>query len=259
MRGLSPARVAQLVPFFVYSRFPSVLSEADIAANATAATAAAADTASPAESGVHGGGSSSSRSGGAWTYSHEALTAAGVPQSLWWEAGRALPTGPVDEVAELMARHYAQRSGTTAKTAMSSVRDSATAAAGSSDATTDDGTAAATALPSAMRFSARHLPLATRALRAIIVWTLGDGVLSALLGHDVENDPFVYAANLGWRSPMSGLFHSPGIRKEWAAAGASNNWVVNGSFTTTGFPLLCNDPHLSLMVRERESIRCILL
>lgn len=28
---------------------------------------------------------------------------------------------------------------------------------------------------------------------------------------------------------------------------ASNNWVVNGSLTTTGKPILCNDPHLSLM------------
>ena len=29
--------------------------------------------------------------------------------------------------------------------------------------------------------------------------------------------------------------------------GASNNWVVGGSRTTTGKPLLCNDPHLTLM------------
>jgi penicillin amidase len=31
-------------------------------------------------------------------------------------------------------------------------------------------------------------------------------------------------------------------------AQASNNWVVNGSLTTTGMPILCNDPHLPLMM-----------
>ena len=29
--------------------------------------------------------------------------------------------------------------------------------------------------------------------------------------------------------------------------GASNNWVVHGDLTASGKPLLCNDPHLSLM------------
>ncbi len=31
-------------------------------------------------------------------------------------------------------------------------------------------------------------------------------------------------------------------------AQASNNWVVNGSLTNTGMPILCNDPHLPLMM-----------
>jgi penicillin amidase len=31
-------------------------------------------------------------------------------------------------------------------------------------------------------------------------------------------------------------------------AQASNNWVVNGSLTNTGKPILCNDPHLPLMM-----------
>ncbi|HUY00768.1 MAG TPA: penicillin acylase family protein [Candidatus Deferrimicrobium sp.] len=30
--------------------------------------------------------------------------------------------------------------------------------------------------------------------------------------------------------------------------GCSNNWVVNGSLTTTGYPILCGDPHLMLML-----------
>lgn len=41
----------------------------------------------------------------------------------------------------------------------------------------------------------------------------------------------------------------PGVRPERQLGnlGASNNWVVGGSRTTTGKPLLCNDPHLTLM------------
>ncbi len=30
--------------------------------------------------------------------------------------------------------------------------------------------------------------------------------------------------------------------------GCSNNWVVNGSLTTTGYPILCGDPHLEFLL-----------
>ncbi len=42
----------------------------------------------------------------------------------------------------------------------------------------------------------------------------------------------------------------PGQLKSWYEqfGGCSNNWVVNGSLTTTGYPILCNDPHLMLML-----------
>ncbi len=36
--------------------------------------------------------------------------------------------------------------------------------------------------------------------------------------------------------------------KKDLVAQASNNWVVNGSLTNTGMPILCNDPHLPLMM-----------
>ncbi|MBN2149993.1 MAG: penicillin acylase family protein [Candidatus Lokiarchaeota archaeon] len=36
--------------------------------------------------------------------------------------------------------------------------------------------------------------------------------------------------------------------KKDLVAQASNNWVVNGSLTNTGKPILCNDPHLQLMM-----------
>nr|MDO8116827.1 penicillin acylase family protein [Candidatus Sigynarchaeota archaeon] len=32
------------------------------------------------------------------------------------------------------------------------------------------------------------------------------------------------------------------------ALACSNNWVVNGTLTDTGYPILCNDPHLPLML-----------
>lgn len=35
-------------------------------------------------------------------------------------------------------------------------------------------------------------------------------------------------------------------RSIFGTAQASNNWVIHGNRTTTGYPLLCNDPHLGL-------------
>ncbi len=36
--------------------------------------------------------------------------------------------------------------------------------------------------------------------------------------------------------------------REMIQEGCSNNWVVNGSLTDSGYPILCGDPHLPLMV-----------
>lgn len=41
---------------------------------------------------------------------------------------------------------------------------------------------------------------------------------------------------------LSGLKNLPN-----QGLGASNNWVVHGNHTSSGLPLLCNDPHLQLM------------
>ena len=52
---------------------------------------------------------------------------------------------------------------------------------------------------------------------------------------------------------MAGLYRSLGLARILAAIpdtgppGASNNWVVDGSWTRSGRPLLANDPHLGMM------------
>ncbi len=35
---------------------------------------------------------------------------------------------------------------------------------------------------------------------------------------------------------------------EWSKGAGSNNWAVSGNKSTTGYPMLCNDPHLRLQV-----------
>ena len=48
--------------------------------------------------------------------------------------------------------------------------------------------------------------------------------------------------NTTFRSTLSGAT----INTERAANDGSNNWAVAGSKTATGYPILCNDPHLAL-------------
>lgn len=58
--------------------------------------------------------------------------------------------------------------------------------------------------------------------------------------------------NLSLKATMAKLAieSSYGKIKSWIQefGGCSNNWVVNGSLTTTGYPILCGDPHLMLML-----------
>lgn len=52
-----------------------------------------------------------------------------------------------------------------------------------------------------------------------------------------------------WPSLGGGGGGGVAIRPAWELGnlGASNNWVVGGNRTSSGLPLLCNDPHLALM------------
>lgn len=44
------------------------------------------------------------------------------------------------------------------------------------------------------------------------------------------------------QSSLSGLRKMPNM-----GFGASNNWVIHGNLTSSGYPILCNDPHLQFM------------
>ncbi|VTR98830.1 penicillin acylase family protein [Tuwongella immobilis] len=50
----------------------------------------------------------------------------------------------------------------------------------------------------------------------------------------------------GAKAVLDALQHDLGLLSEWAApGGGSNNWVIAGSKTATGKPILANDPHLA--------------
>ncbi|MGH2592601.1 MAG: penicillin acylase family protein, partial [Anaerolineae bacterium] len=65
--------------------------------------------------------------------------------------------------------------------------------------------------------------------------------------YDYQNRPIIVPSGVAWERVPAGL---TGLRRLDAIAGprgrdiGSNNWVVAGSRTTTGLPLLANDPHL---------------
>ncbi|MGH2594124.1 MAG: penicillin acylase family protein, partial [Anaerolineae bacterium] len=65
--------------------------------------------------------------------------------------------------------------------------------------------------------------------------------------YDYQNRPIIVPSDVTWERVPAGL---AGLRRLDAIAGprgrsiGSNSWVVAGSRTTTGMPLLANDPHL---------------
>lgn len=87
----------------------------------------------------------------------------------------------------------------------------------------------------------------TEIVRAHLVTKLGpDRAAKLETGYDPTHPLIIppgvaYAgANLGILEQYSALKQLSGF----GLLGGSNNWVVDGSMTTTGAPILCNDPHL---------------
>ncbi len=78
----------------------------------------------------------------------------------------------------------------------------------------------------------------------------GDQMLNTYLQHALDGDLYSLIVHRGTQSagldgPSDGLDNGPGNGLA-ASRAASNNWVVAGSRTASGKPILSNDPHLGL-------------
>lgn len=87
----------------------------------------------------------------------------------------------------------------------------------------------------------------TELIRARLVAKLGAKRASKLeAGYDARH-PLITPPGVEYKGINLGLLEQYQQLKElsgFGLMGASNNWVVDGSMTTTGAPILCNDPHL---------------
>ncbi len=97
----------------------------------------------------------------------------------------------------------------------------------------------------------------TELLRAQIAAKLGPEAVNELLPPYPANGPIIVPSGIGWRNlDSSALAASSHLRTLLDGVGAdaradglgSNNWVVAGTHTATGMPLLANDPHLGIQM-----------
>ncbi|HEY0756389.1 MAG TPA: penicillin acylase family protein [Ktedonobacteraceae bacterium] len=87
----------------------------------------------------------------------------------------------------------------------------------------------------------------TEIVRARLVAKLGPERAALLeTGYDAEH-PLIIPPGVAYAGANLGILEQYAALKQlsgFGLLGGSNNWVVDGSMTTTGQPLLCNDPHL---------------
>ena len=87
----------------------------------------------------------------------------------------------------------------------------------------------------------------TEVIRARIVAKLGAERAAKLeAGYD-PNHPLIIPPGVEYQGINLGMLEQYEQLKQlsgFGMLGASNNWVVDGTMTTTGMPILCNDPHL---------------
>jgi penicillin amidase len=87
----------------------------------------------------------------------------------------------------------------------------------------------------------------TEVIRARIVAKLGAERAAKLeAGYD-PNHPLIIPPGVEYQGINLGMLEEYEQLKQlsgFGMLGASNNWVVDGTMTTTGMPILCNDPHL---------------
>jgi penicillin amidase len=91
----------------------------------------------------------------------------------------------------------------------------------------------------------------TEIIRAQLVGRLGAEKAARLeAGYDPTH-PLIIPSGVEYGGINSGLLEQYAQIQEMSGIsmlGGSNNWVVNGTKTTTGAPILCNDPHLGQAV-----------
>jgi len=87
----------------------------------------------------------------------------------------------------------------------------------------------------------------TEIVRANLVAKLGPERAAQLeAGYDPEH-PLIVPPGVSYQGINLGMleqYTELKLLSGFGPLGGSNNWVVDGSMTTTGSPLLCNDPHL---------------
>lgn len=84
-------------------------------------------------------------------------------------------------------------------------------------------------------------------IRAMLIRKLGPKKAMELLGLNKPATPTIIPAGMDL-SALWPLINKPPSSLLPTLGGASNNWSVHGSHTTTDFPLLANDMHLVVMV-----------
>lgn len=87
----------------------------------------------------------------------------------------------------------------------------------------------------------------TEVIRARLIARLGAERASRLeAGYDPAH-PLIIPPGVAYEGANLGMLEQYAALKQlsgFGLLGASNNWVVDGTMTTTGKPILCNDPHL---------------
>ena len=87
----------------------------------------------------------------------------------------------------------------------------------------------------------------TEVIRARIVALLGAKRATKLeAGYDAKH-PLIVPPGVAYQGINLGMLEQYEQLKQlsgFGMLGASNNWVIDGTKSTTGFPILCNDPHL---------------
>lgn len=87
----------------------------------------------------------------------------------------------------------------------------------------------------------------TEVIRALLIAKLGPERAAKLeTGYDPTH-PLIIPPGVSYDGINPGMLEEYTALKQlsgFGLLGGSNNWVVDGSMTTTGKPILCNDPHL---------------